>query len=230
MVRDSDLASDVARHHRRLDTNKYGSIYAVGDVHGCISELQTLWERLELDDSDLVVFVGDLVSKGPASINVVDFVRSKERAMSVRGNIEQQLIRDDWPPEFPTAIRNWIESLPFVISWNDMMAVHGGVSPNRPLTVQSPDDIVEMRSIPPENGYDGPFWFESYSGPPTVVFGHTVSRAPIKCEWAIGLDTGCVHGGALTAYGVTNDEFVSVPAEHTYQPRSSERILDPQRL
>lgn len=230
MVRDSDFAPDVARHHRRIDAGEHGSIYVVGDVHGCIAELRALWDRLELDESDLVVFVGDLVRKGPAPVDVVDFVRTRRRAMSVRGNTERDLLRGDWSAEMPPRVRETIESLPLVISWGDTMVVHGGVSPDRPLATHTATDLVEMRSIPAENGYDGPFWFEGYSGPPTVLFGHTVCREPVAGEWAIGLDTGCVHGGELTAYDVTGAEFLSVPAERSYRSRSRDRILDPGSL
>ena len=77
----------------------------------------------------------------------------------------------------------------------------------------------------PGNGYDGPFWFESYEGPPRVFFGHTVLAEPLVTEWAVGLDTGCVHGGKLTAYDCETEEVVSVPAERTYRPRSDDKVL-----
>jgi serine/threonine protein phosphatase 1 len=230
MIHDADLAPDVATHHRRLNADEFASMYVVGDVHGCISELRTLWTRLELNDSDLVVFVGDLIRKGPESAAVVEFVEERERAMSVRGNMEQNLLRRDWPTELPASIRDVLESFPLVISWNDTVVVHGGVFPNKPLSAHTPTDLVELRSLSPENGYDGPFWFEQYCGPPRVMFGHTVCREPVVSDWTIGVDTGCVHGGKLTAYNVTEDEFVSVPAARSYERRSGDIILDPQSL
>lgn len=230
MVQDADLAPDVAKHHRRLNADEYGSMYVVGDVHGCISELRALWTRLELSESDLVVFVGDLIRKGPASAAVVEFVKERERAMSVRGNMEQNLLRGDRPTELLTSILDVLESFPLIISWNDTMVVHGGVFPNKPLSAHTPTDFVELRSLSPENGYDGLFWFEQYSGPPRVVFGHTVCRKPVVNEWTVGVDTGCVHGGELTAYNVTEDDFVSVPAARSYERRSGNKILDPQSL
>jgi serine/threonine protein phosphatase 1 len=55
------FSSAVASRHTRLDATAYDTIYAVGDVHGCIAELRTLWDRLNPTADDLVVFVGDLV-------------------------------------------------------------------------------------------------------------------------------------------------------------------------
>jgi hypothetical protein len=46
-----------------------------GDVHGCIDELQALLRRCCFQPGDLVVFLGDLVSKGPDSLSVVQMAR-----------------------------------------------------------------------------------------------------------------------------------------------------------
>ncbi len=84
-----------------------------------------------------------------------------------------------------------------------------------------------MRS-PNGDGYDGPFWFETYEGPPRVFFGHTVLAEPVDREWAVGLDTGCVYGGDLTAYDVRRERFLSVPGA-TLEDRSSEKIVTLER-
>jgi serine/threonine protein phosphatase 1 len=58
-----------------------------------------------------------------------------------------------------------------------------------------------------------------------VFFGHTVMDGPVATDHAVGLDTGCVYGGGLTAYDVRGDEFVTVPSEE-YQRRADRKILD----
>lgn len=219
--------SEIEQEHTRYNADEYDEIYVVGDVHGCITELRALWDELSPTDNDLVVFVGDLVRKGPASTEVVEFVASQSNAVSVRGNNESKILREriDTDPFEP--IQDEIESLPLVISWDEVMVVHGGVYPKWSLSDHGPIDLLETRSVPPTNGYDGPFWFDLYQGPPRVFFGHTVLDDPFVGEWAVGLDTGCVYGGELTAYDYRRDELISVPAERTYQSRSDDKIIEP---
>jgi hypothetical protein len=48
-----------------------GRLLVVGDVHGCFDELQQLLQTVDYKpDSDNLVFVGDLVNKGPKSAEV----------------------------------------------------------------------------------------------------------------------------------------------------------------
>ena len=53
-------------------------------------------------------------------------------------------------------------------------------------------------------------WAPHYRGPELVVFGHQVYDAPYMHEHAIGIDTGCVFGGALTALRYPDLEIVSI--------------------
>lgn len=61
-------------------------VIAIGDVHGCIDELQDLLRECDYRPGDLVVFLGDLVCKGPDSISVVQMAR-EIGAVGVRGNV-----------------------------------------------------------------------------------------------------------------------------------------------
>jgi serine/threonine protein phosphatase 1 len=225
-VTDEDLSVSLTSHHLRLDVDDWDEIYLIGDVHGCRRELEALLERLDPAPEDLLLFVGDLVRKGPDSAGVVELVRSMPNAYSVRGNNEDKLIHgrkelDGVDPE------GYIADLPVAISFDGALVVHGGVDPRRDLAEHDLQDLLTYRAIPPENGYDGPFWWESYDGPARVFFGHTVLKAPVVTDHAVGLDTGCVYGGSLTAYDLHADEFVSVPAFETYQQRPDRKFLDP---
>ncbi len=222
---------EVATRHRRIDPDRWDDIYVVGDVHGCRRELEALLDALEPTTDDLLVFVGDLIRKGPDSPGVLRHVRSAPNAISVRGNNEDKVLRGDKRlPELTDDDAAFLSTLPVAISWDDALVVHGGVDPRRPLVDQSVDGLLTRRSIPVGRGYDGPFWFEQYAGSPRVFFGHTVLDAPFVGEAALGLDTGCVYGGDLTAYDYYADEFVSVPAERAYETRSDEKILSPSSI
>ncbi|WP_254545987.1 metallophosphoesterase [Halomarina pelagica] len=221
------LSPDLAAHHERIDAADWERIAVVGDVHGCHDELLDLLDRLDPGEDDLLVFVGDLIRKGPASRAVVELVRDSPNMRAVRGNNEQKYVDDrvECPALAPVA--EYIESLPVALSWDGAMVVHGGLDPRRPLVEHTIDDLETTRAIPPGNGYDGPFWFETYRGPPRVFFGHTVLDAPVVSEWAVGLDTGCVYGGSLTAYDCSTGEVLSVPAHETYRERADRKILNP---
>jgi serine/threonine protein phosphatase 1 len=72
--------------------------FVVGDVHGRCAQLQNLLEMLPRDQSvDVLVFLGDLIDRGPDAPGCVSFVLKQKRAnpdrvICLRGNHEQMLL------------------------------------------------------------------------------------------------------------------------------------------
>ena len=80
-----------------LSENKLKSrLIIIGDVHGCFEELKSLLNECLFNElEDILIFVGDLVNKGPNSVEVIRYVRDlslKEVAYSVIGNHDEAMI------------------------------------------------------------------------------------------------------------------------------------------
>lgn len=201
-----------------------GRLIFVGDIHGCYDELAELLERLAPSDSDAVVSVGDIVSKGPAADRCLDLWRDRGY-LAVKGNNEIKLLSRARPLlRFFARDRvlrrrdllRFIESWPIAIDFPAVAitAVHGGFLPQMHVTAEEVergrDEIVELRWIRKKNGEwkpipkekkkrDDVLWSEKWKGDRFVVYGHTPVREPKFDARALGLDTGCVYGGTLTA-------------------------------
>ena len=198
----------------------------VGDVHGCRQELETLLERVSFTSGDRLVFVGDLVARGPDSLGVLDVVR-RTGAVVVRGNHEQKLL--DWRAtrtrpaaeqvslgklhlEVAEALRpvDWVlfETSPLFLDLPDheLRVVHAGLVPGVPMGAQDPATLMRIRTVPSASG--PVLWGERYAGAPHVVFGHNAPAGLQLHPWATGLDSGCVYGGALTALVLASGEPV----------------------
>lgn len=215
-------------------------VIAIGDVHGCIDELQDLLRECDYRPGDLVCFLGDLVSKGPDSISVVQLAR-EIGAIGVRGNHDFEVVR--WhqaiksgvdPPVvgsehfhiascLSNADMKWMYSLPWYISSKELGAlfVHAGFVSGIRLGKQNPRLMMNMRSILPDGTVTSKFfnnwpWARLWDGPQTVLFGHDADRGLQQYEHAIGLDTGCVYGGRLTACILPEKRLVSVSAKREY--------------
>jgi hypothetical protein len=207
----------------------------VGDIHGCYDELVELLEKVCLGSNDRVVSVGDLIVKGPKNKEVLDLFSNDDRFWSVIGNHDLKVL-NFWRGE-ETFLKEsqkqacreldsdknryalYLESLPFMLNLNSHAVVHAGIRPGIPLAKQSPQDLIELRTLGDDRtSRDGVPWYEQYEIGPTILFGHWPSPAPRKSRNAIGLDTGCVYGHQLTAYVLENNEFIQVQARKIYDP------------
>lgn len=223
------LGAGVSAPHQRIDSTAWENIYVVGDVHGCRETLDQLLDTLEPSQDDLVVFVGDLLRKGPDSKGVLGLVRERSNFHTVRGNNEQKLLEGyaslDSLTDDDLA---YLESLPAVISWDDVVVVHGGIDHRKPFAEHTLRELLNLRSLAPGGGYERPYWFEARRALPRVFFGHTVLAEPLESQYAVGLDTGCVYGGQLTAYDYRAESLIAVEPPETHLSRSSDTIVQPQ--
>jgi Calcineurin-like phosphoesterase len=205
----------------------------VGDLHGCYDELMDLLTQVAFGADDRVVCVGDLVTKGPKSREVLDLFMTDQRFSSVMGNHDLAL-RRKWNGEKiklkesqkPThkALKKdkqhyvpYLNSLPFLIDLGSHLVVHAGLRPGVELHSQTTEDLTELRSLGKDRASrNGPPWYDEYDGDKVVLFGHWPAPEPRLGRKAIGLDTGCVYGRRLTAFIIETGEFKSVPARETY--------------
>ncbi len=83
-----------------------GRTFAIGDIHGDLAALTTLFARLPpMSAHDTVVFLGDYLDRGPDSAGVVAWIRALSRStaarvVTLRGNHEDawlQVIDKGWP-------------------------------------------------------------------------------------------------------------------------------------
>jgi bis(5'-nucleosyl)-tetraphosphatase (symmetrical) len=120
--------------------------YAIGDVQGCFDELKALVEKFRFSGTDRLWFVGDLVNRGPKSLDVLRFVRDLgERAVVVLGNHDLHLItqhegfakprKDDTFSDVLNAperrqLVDWLRTRPVMHTEGDFALVHAGLLPH----------------------------------------------------------------------------------------------------
>lgn len=204
-------------------------------MHGCFDELERLLDEAGWTATDRLVFVGDLVAKGPKSREVVRFAR-EARALGVLGNHDAHVLKAregnrealkgthlEVADSLTEADWRYLELLPTWLDFPELntLVVHGGLLPNVPLTEQPRHLLLNLRSIGDDGrgstrALEGRPWASLWPGPRFVVFGHDALRKLQRHPHALGLDTGCVYGGQLTGVWLPERRLVQVSAARAY--------------
>lgn len=210
-----------------------GRAIVIGDVHGCSAELRELLRAAEASPADRLISVGDLVSKGPDSRGVIEWALSAPNLSCVIGNHELRLL-EHWRAGTRSTVKEYDEETyrqlgdayepamrfiagwPSLISEPELLVLHAGFDPRRPAESHDALTLATLRRLG-----DGRPWYEAYEDERLAVFGHWARREPVIRPNAVGLDTGCVYGGALSALILPERRLVSVPARRAYKRKAS---------
>lgn len=193
----------------------------VGDVHGCYHTLQKLVHNYWNPETDNLVFVGDLINKGPHSAKCLSYVytlykKHKTQVVLVRGNHEQQLINRynirskakaylklckdlETQGDSVEKIISWLKCS--VLSWQNekLLVTHAGISSKAkdPFNIKDANSVISNR--------------KSLRRLQKVqVVGHSVIRGgkPLHSakENAWFIDTGAYLGNGLCALYFFNED------------------------
>jgi polynucleotide kinase-phosphatase len=261
------IVRDPLHNNRQQET---GPFDIIGDVHGCYRELCELLSQLgyaveeepvqdardlgvrvvraasEADPSRKVVFLGDLVDRGPASPQVLRLVMSMVRdgqALCVPGNHDIKLLRhlngknvshthglaetlaqlEPETPAFKEQVRLFLDKLVshYVLDGGRLVVAHAGLTEEMQGrgsgAVRSFALFGETTGETDEFGLPVRYhWASEYRGKAMVVYGHTPVPEPEWLNNTIDIDTGCVFGGRLTALRYPERALVTVPAHQVY--------------
>jgi protein phosphatase len=237
--------------------HEHGPFDIIGDVHGCFDELVELLRQLghgvdenafavQPTDGRKVVFVGDLVDRGPRISQVLKLMMNavaSGAALCVPGNHDVKLMRKlrgrdvqithglaeslaqlaNEPEGFRKRVADFIDDLVshYVLDDGKLVVAHAGMK--EAMQGRGSGAVREFALYGETTGETDEFglpvrynWAAEYRGAAMVVYGHTPVPEPEWLNRTINLDTGCVFGGKLTALRYPEKELVSVPAKQTY--------------
>lgn len=246
----------------------------IGDLHGCLSEAEQLLEKCEASADDHVVFLGDLVDRGPDNAGCVDLAMRIEarqgKPSCILGNHESRhleyddierkkgRVHVDVPTHVATRMQlrrehyDYMRKLPLFLRFPEynVVAVHAGVYPGRPIEAQEEKHLLHVQMIQPYDKWGKPtrnyksvwpsrvpnnedgwkFWSTVWDGPETIVFGHSVLDKPLITDKCIGIDGGAVFGRQLHAYVLPEKRIVTVDGTKDYGKGSRGRPTEEEKL
>jgi len=160
----------------------------IGDIHGCYDELQALLDIAGLSGDDEIIALGDIVDRGPATPQVLEFFQTQPNARSIMGNHERKHLRSfrgetkaarsqiisraQLGKNYPAWLK-FIEVFPRGLELDEAILVHGFWEPGKSLTQQN--DMVIIGTMGGEKIVTkacGDKWYEHYDGDKPLIVGH----------------------------------------------------------
>ncbi|QCK16527.1 metallophosphoesterase family protein [Mangrovivirga cuniculi] len=205
--------------------------YAIGDIHGSLKALTTLFDQNTIKKDDLVVFLGDYIDRGPDSKGVIDWLISKDKDYNFKfilGNHEIMMLN---AMEGPKILKDWLESggKSTLESYNiknyqkwvkEIDNSHWKFLESCLPYYEKGDHIfvhagLEPGKKPKEQDDFHLFWKkyeqpEEYDASKTVICGHTSRKDGEIADFGhtICIDTFAHGGGWLTCLNVETKEYI----------------------
>ncbi|MBZ7925484.1 serine/threonine protein phosphatase [Ensifer adhaerens] len=198
--------------------------FAIGDIHGCLDQLRVLLHEIEAyAPAGRVIFLGDLIDRGPESRGVVELVMAGPSKpgwtwLTLKGNHEEMLWGAsrgesdvDWwlmnggqetlvsyNGVVPGRHLKWIKELPTILVERYRIFVHAGIDETLPLEQQGDEIFLWIRR---PDDYSGDYWGKH------LCHGHTPSLAnPRTVGNRTNVDSGAVFGGVLSCAVFDDDQ------------------------
>jgi len=197
-----------------------GRLIAIGDIHGKLSKLQGLIEKIEPAADDRLVFLGDYIDRGPDSFETIEYIirlkTNLPNVVTLRGNHEDFVIslfmgnhsrrdREIWLTinggdqtmasyrrhgVYLKEHQEFYMNLPLFYEIEEYFFCHAGVRSGIPLDKQKASDLLEIRE---------PFLSSKEKFGKIIVHGHDMVESPTVLPNRINIDTGAGRYGPLTA-------------------------------
>ncbi|MEG3135425.1 metallophosphoesterase [Rouxiella sp. T17] len=212
---------DMARY-QKIDGSNYRHIYVIGDIHGCLKQLNLILEANEFSkEQDLLVSVGDIIDRGENSLGCLELLEQPWFAC-VKGNHEQMGVDalkgqhvsrwlsngGDWfyklPVEVEIRVRELfkkVDALPHVIEVSTakglVIIAHADYPATRYISgvPLSAHEIMWSRQ---RLGKSREGEVQDIEGAQRFYFGHTPVEKVQQYGNQFYIDTGAVFGGWLT--------------------------------
>jgi len=205
----------------------YRKIFAIGDIHGCYDKLVSLLAKLPFNrESDLLLFLGDYIDRGPQSREVITHLCSLARTgtniVTLMGNHEYLLLayqKSGDPSLVPMLRQQQVDVTLKSYGLKDMSRLHqltglpeehrnflcglrSHYMTDTHIFVHAglyPGIPVDQQDFEALYEMRNVFLESDYEFGRVVVFGHTSFATPLVTRTKIGIDTGAVYGNVLTA-------------------------------
>lgn len=203
---------------------------AIGDIHGCYTELLELLAKVNLTAEDCLISLGDIVDRGVDSVKVYDFLKHRPNTIVLMGNHErkhlrqtlsysQEIVKLQFGDRYSEFLA-WVNNLPYYHETEHAIFVHAAVEDGISIQQQKQEVLCGCTAGEKhlEKRYGKTYWSQLYTGIKPVIFGHhVVGNEPlITPNQTYGIDTGACHGGRLTALILPSFEIVQVQAAKDY--------------
>jgi Calcineurin-like phosphoesterase len=219
--------------------------FVIGDVHGCVDELDRLLDALAPGTADRLIFLGDYIDRGPSSKGVIDRLlrlrREGPQCTFLKGNHEDMFLaflglqgrhgdaflfngggatlRSYGWEERPRAEQMPPEHLAFLREL-ELRATHADF-----LCVHA--GVAPARPLAEQREEDllwirGEFINAAHPFGCTVLFGHTPQREVLlDLPYKVGLDTGLVYWNKLSCLELEGKQLVQIRrGAHAIEGRS----------